>query len=133
MRALMGAGASLYASGFHVCMGANPAFVPKPTRTNTNASLSTEGSSSLATCMREDQFNGLLDCRDDMEGGKVGENNAEQRKRDADGTDDDIFPCGFNRAFTLVKRNEKCRGKRRRFGPDPQETQIVREATQASS
>src|ERR1022692_2067740 len=39
--ALTGVGASPWASGSHVCMGARPAFVPRPTMTKTKATLTT--------------------------------------------------------------------------------------------
>ena len=42
-------GASPYASGFHVCIGARPIFVPYPTSNNTHA-VSTQGRDKLAPC-----------------------------------------------------------------------------------
>src|SRR5712692_2704048 len=52
IKAEMGDGASEWASGSHVCIGASPAFVPYPTRMNANASCSSWGCSDGAVARR---------------------------------------------------------------------------------
>ncbi|SRR5258706_7261549 len=64
-----GAGAWLWASGSHVCMGASPALVPNPTKTNRNPTRSVAGSRREADARsvvhnipsEPDRCNGLAD------------------------------------------------------------------------
>src|SRR6266851_5744745 len=56
IRAEIGDGASAWASGSHVCIGARPAFVPYPMRRNANASCSSCGCSDGAVARRTVQF-----------------------------------------------------------------------------
>src|SRR5260370_18141314 len=56
IRAEIGEGASEWASGSHVCIGASPAFVPYPMRRNANASCSSCGCSDGAVARRTVQF-----------------------------------------------------------------------------
>src|SRR6266852_8085685 len=53
----IGDGASEWASGSHVCIGASPAFVPYPTRMNANASCRSCGCSEGAAARSTVQFN----------------------------------------------------------------------------
>src|SRR5437667_202267 len=55
-----GDGASRYASGFHVCIGARPALVPYPINANTTPSRRVKGCSSGATCMKRVQLRGRI-------------------------------------------------------------------------
>src|SRR5439155_17447732 len=56
--ALTGAGASLCASGSHVCMGASPAFVPYPIKRKTKANWTTRGESCGPRAISVDQHSG---------------------------------------------------------------------------
>ena len=55
IRAPAGDGASRYASGFHVCIGANPALVPYPINANTTPIRSVNGCSVSARSMNRVQ------------------------------------------------------------------------------
>ena len=52
----IGDGASAWASGSHVCMGASPAFVPYPTTMNPNARCKSSGCSDGAALRSRVQF-----------------------------------------------------------------------------
>ena len=58
-RADAGLGASLWASGSQVCMGASPILVPYPTRMKTNPALSHMGSRVLAAPARAEKESGV--------------------------------------------------------------------------
>src|SRR5258705_10130873 len=55
-----GEGASECASGSHMCIGASPALVPKPTSRNTNASRATCGCSAVAAARNDVQCSATL-------------------------------------------------------------------------
>ena len=60
-----------------------------------------------------------------VHGGIVGENCAEQRERNADAADDDVFPAGLERSLLIVKRDEQHGRERGAFDGDPHNAEII--------
>jgi hypothetical protein len=55
----------------------------------------------------------------------VGEHGAEQRQRNADAADDDVFPAGLEGGLLVVERDEQDRGQRGALGGDPHDAEVV--------
>ena len=58
-------------------------------------------------------------------GRKVEQDGAEERLRDADAAENEIFPGGFEARWRAIERYQQHGGERRRFQRDPQDAHVV--------
>ena len=62
----------------------------------------------------------------DPDRGIIGQHRAEQRQRDADRAQDQVFPPRFQPLTFSKERDQECRGERRSLDGHPQHAQTVR-------
>ena len=67
---------------------------------------------------------------DDRTRGEVDQDGAEQRQRDADAAEDEIFPGGFQRLMRAVDADHQHGGQRRQLHRDPHQADVVGEQRQ---
>ena len=60
-----------------------------------------------------------------VHGGRVGEDRAEQRQRQAQAAQDDVFPRRFERGAAVVQRHQQHGRKRGGFQREPHHAQVV--------
>ena len=121
-------GASPWASGSHVCIGAMPAFVPSPTRTKTKATLTIAGSSRLASAVHARPVHRRARRRGG--GGRVGvgeEDNPEEGEGQPDSGDYQVLPGGLNGPLRGVEHYHEDGDESRRFDGHPHQPHVVRQ------
>ena len=83
------------------------------------------GSSCPATDIRCDQLKlgGTVDVL--VDAGRIGEDRAEQRQRQAQAAQDDVFPGRFEGGVAVVQRHQQHRGQRGGLQREPHHAQVV--------
>ena len=125
MVAESGAGASEWASGSQVCMGASPALVPYPTSRKTNASRMTSGCRDGGDSQQHRPVEGIFRPAREGDKIKIGQYGSGKSQGNANRTDQNVFPGGFDRGFASLQRNDEGRKNGGGLDSDPHQADIV--------